>query len=198
MSKIIGVGPHYSSLLKAKNMELQDPLFLFTKPTTTLIYNGGLIELPESVDRVMAEVEIAIRINSTIKKISEQEAREGSFIDGFAISLDVTAQGKHVFGDGKVYDTFTPIGSFVQIQSPNEITIESYLNGQLQQSAVASEMYYSFEKIISYCSSIMTIEEGDIILTGTPATPFQINYGDIISLKSPELGAVSVQVASKD
>jgi 2-keto-4-pentenoate hydratase/2-oxohepta-3-ene-1,7-dioic acid hydratase in catechol pathway len=139
----------------------------------------------------MAEVEIAVRINRTLRNATEAELADLTAIDGYAVVNDLTAFGPRVMGEGKIYDTFTPIGSFQQVENPSSIRIESYLNGERQQVAGVSDMGYSFAKILAYFSEILTLEPGDIILTGTPKGPFEIKPGDHVEIRSEQLGTVS-------
>ncbi|MCT8137648.1 fumarylacetoacetate hydrolase family protein [Anaerobacillus sp. CMMVII] len=194
MGKIIGVGPHYQCLLESKGVTLADKPFLFIKPTSSIIKTGSTIELPSNVEKVLAEVEIAIKMKKTVKNISVEEVTELAVIDGYAICNDVTAIGEDLPSLGKLYDTFTPIGEFFTIENPSEIKIESYRNGELQQSATASGMGYSIPYLVSYISSLFTLEEGDIILSGTPVGAFEIQKGDTIELRSPQLGEVNNRV----
>lgn len=195
MSKIIGVGPHYSSALKERGLNRIDPLLLFIKPTTTIVSNHEKIQLPNNVEKVVAEVEIAIKVNQKIKNKSVEEIEQMNVIGGYAIACDVTAQGGNVFGYGKYYDSFTPLGSFIKLPtSTTKIELKSFLNGELMQVGNTSEMGYSFEKIISYCSYHFTIEENDILLTGTPAGTFEIHKGDIVRFQSPQLGEITHSV----
>ncbi|OIJ10809.1 hypothetical protein BKP37_17255 [Anaerobacillus alkalilacustris] len=187
MGKIIGVGPHYKCLLESKGLTLADKPFIFIKPMSSMIKTGAKIEIPPNVDKVMSEVEIAIKINKTVRDISVEDVSNLSVIGGYAICNDVTAVGEDLPSLGKLFDSFTPIGEFFPVQYPSEIKIESYLNGELQQSAYAFDMGYSFAYLVAYISSLFTLEEGDIILTGTPVNAFEIKKGDTVELRSPQL-----------
>lgn len=194
MTKIIGIGPHYPALLKSKGLPTDFVPHLFTKPMTSIVRDGQPIYLPHQADQVMAEVEIAIILNRTLRNVTEEELVDLSAIGGYAIANDLTANGPLVLGEGKIYDTFTPLGDFVQVNDINSIKIESYLNGELKQEASVADMGYSFARILSYFSKILTLEAGDIILTGTPTGPFEIQHGDCVEIVSPQLGKVCNQV----
>ncbi|MED4599404.1 fumarylacetoacetate hydrolase family protein [Paenibacillus validus] len=196
MAKIIGIGPHYPALLKAKNFPPDHVPHLFLKPMTTIVRDGQEIQIPSQAEKVIAEVEIALLVNRTLRNVTEEEMADLSAVGGYAIANDLTAVGPKVMGEGKIYDTFTPLGTFVKVDDPLSIRIESYQNGELKQSASASEMGFSFARILAYFSSIITLEQGDIILTGTPAGPFEIQPGDKIEIRSPQLGVVTNKVRS--
>lgn len=194
MTKIIGIGPHYPALLKSKGLPTDFVPHLFTKPMTSIVRDGQPIYFPHHANQVMAEVEIAIILNRTLRNMAEEELADLSAIGGYAIANDLTASGPRVMGEGKIYDTFTPLGEFIQVDDINTIRIESYLNGELKQEASVADMGYSFARILSYFSKILTLEAGDIILTGTPIGPFEIQHGDCVEIVSPQLGKVCNQV----
>ncbi|WP_449537871.1 fumarylacetoacetate hydrolase family protein [Ferdinandcohnia sp. Marseille-Q9671] len=197
MPKIIGIGPHYRCLLKSKEISFNARPILFMKPLQSVIHSKESIIIPKDAEQVLAEVEVAIRIDKTIRNISEQEVIDLNVINGYAIANDLTAFGVNVYGNGKIYDTFTPLGDFIEIEHPTEITISSYLNNVQKQCSSTLQMSLSFEKIVSYFSSIVTLEKGDIILTGTPAGPFEIKSGDVVEVSSPQLGSVINEVKSE-
>jgi len=192
--KIVGVGPHYASLLHSRQLELQNPLFLFTKPSTTIVQSGQNIVRPSQADQTIAEVEIAIRLKSSAKNITREQAKSRGLIEAYTIAFDMTAVGGKVFGDGKIYDTFTPLGEFKPYSDDKNITIQSRCNGQLMQSGSTQEMTYSFYELLAYCSEHFTLEAGDIILTGTPAGPFEVHAGDRIEMSSPDFGTYDFEV----
>jgi 2-keto-4-pentenoate hydratase/2-oxohepta-3-ene-1,7-dioic acid hydratase in catechol pathway len=190
MPKIWGIGPHYKSLLESKGMPKNSKPLLFIKPLTSRIGEGESIVIPRDAEKVMAEVEIAVQVNRMLRNANARELRDLSAISGYAIANDLTAFGEQVFGGGKIYDSFTPLGLFVPVADPSLIHIESYQNGILRQSASALDMGFDFAQILAYFSSVVTIEAGDILLTGTPAGPFEVFHGDQVELRSPQLGTI--------
>ncbi|MFD1776928.1 fumarylacetoacetate hydrolase family protein [Paenibacillus rhizophilus] len=194
MAKIIGIGPHYPAFLQSKGLSADFVPHLFLKPLSGVIGDGQTIRLPEHAERVMAEVEIAVLINRPLRNAREEELADLSAIGGYAIANDLTAFGPHVMGEGKIYDTFTPLGPFQKVKDPSSIRIESYLNGERKQSAGVEDMGYTFARILAYFSTILTLEAGDIVLTGTPVGPFEINPGDRVEIRSEQLGTVSNMV----
>lgn len=85
---------------------------MFLKPLSGVIGDGQAIHIPEHAEKVMAEVEIAVLINRTLRNAREEELADLSAIGGYAIANDLTAVGPRVMGEGKIYDTFTPLGPF--------------------------------------------------------------------------------------
>ena len=159
---------------------------LFLKPATSLIGDGAVIELGGQNVRVGWETELAVVIGKRGKNIREEDAY--NYIFGYTILNDISERGlnsrienRHLremdgFCDwlaGKWFDGFAPCGPWVvtrdEIADPHNLKIQFYLNGELRQAGSTREMIFSIPEQIAYISSIMTLEPGDIISTGTPA-----------------------------
>ncbi len=159
---------------------------LFLKPSTTLIGDGDVIELGGQNVRVGWETELAVVIGKRGKNIKAENA--GEYIFGYTILNDISERGlnsrlenRHKremdgFCDwlaGKWFDGFAPCGPCIvtrdEIADPHNLKIQFYLNGELRQFGTTREMIFSIPEQIAYISSIMTLEPGDIISTGTPA-----------------------------
>lgn len=159
---------------------------LFLKPGTSLIGSGSVIELGEQNVRTGWETELAVVIGKRAKNIKAENAYEHVF--GYTILNDISERGlnsrienRHFremdgFCDwlaGKWFDGFAPCGPWIvtkgEIENPHELEIKFYLNGELRQHGSTGEMIFSIPEQIEYISSIMTLEAGDIISTGTPA-----------------------------
>lgn len=159
---------------------------LFLKPSTSLAGDGSVIELGRQNVRVGWETELAVVIGTRGKNISIDNADE--FIFGYTILNDLSERGlnsrienRHLremdgFCDwlaGKWFDGFAPCGPWIvtkdEIADPHNLEIKFYLNGELRQRGSTNEMIFSIPEQIAYISSIMTLEPGDIISTGTPA-----------------------------
>ncbi len=158
---------------------------LFLKPSTSLIGDGDVIELGSNNAKVGWETELAAVVGRRGKNIKEEDAFE--YVLGYTILNDISERGlnsrlenRHsremdVFCDwlaGKWFDGFAPCGPWIvtkdEIPDPQNLLIEFYLNGELRQSGNTSDMIFSIPEQIAYISSIMTLEPGDIISTGTP------------------------------
>ncbi len=159
---------------------------LFLKPSTSLIGDGEVIELGRQNVKVGWETELAVIIGKRGKNITIENASEHIF--GYTILNDISERGlnsrienRHLremdgFCDwlaGKWFDGFAPCGPWIvtkdEINDPHDLEIKFYLNGEMWQNGNTSEMIFDIPRQIAYCSSIMTLEPGDIISTGTPA-----------------------------
>lgn len=159
---------------------------LFLKPSTSLIGDGDVITLGGQNVKVGWENELAVVIGRRGKNIGEREAYD--YVFGYTILNDISERGlnsrienRHLremdnFCDwlaGKWFDGFAPCGPWIvtkdEINDPHNLKIRFYLNGELRQFGTTREMIFSIPEQIAYISSIMTLEPGDIISTGTPA-----------------------------
>ncbi len=159
---------------------------LFLKPSTALVGDGDVIELGKQNVKVGWETELAVVIGKQGKNISEEDAY--NYVFGYTILNDISERGLNSrienrhrremdgFCDwlaGKWFDGFAPCGPWVvtkdEIADPHNLEIRFYLNGELRQYGSTREMIFNIPEQIAYISSIMTLEPGDIISTGTPA-----------------------------
>ena len=137
--------------------------------------------MPEQSERVEYEGEMALVIGKRIRRVEEKEARNSIFgVTGF---LDVTArdlQRKDVqFTRGKGFDTFGPCGPWIETDVEMEsLGIQTRVNGDLRQDGRTSDMIFSPATLVSYISQVMTLEPGDLVVTGTPEGVGPLNDGD--------------------
>ncbi|MFC5468001.1 fumarylacetoacetate hydrolase family protein [Cohnella suwonensis] len=188
--KIWGIGANY--IAKAEQMAVTPPdgePICFMKPATSLIGPGDAIILPEQSNRVTAEAEIGIVIGATCKHVSEADAM--NVIAGFAPTLDMTAQDIHArnprfLGRAKCFDTFFSFGP--HLVTPDECpvgeqwTVETVLNGKSAYKSDSTNMIYSIPFIVSYFSRMMTLQPGDVIMTGTPGS-VPLSPNDIVECR---------------
>ncbi|XP_008328133.1 acylpyruvase FAHD1, mitochondrial-like isoform X2 [Cynoglossus semilaevis] len=184
--KIIGVGRNYPDHTNKLNFPtLTEPL-LFLKPTSAYIREGSPILVPRYTDNVHHEVELGVVIGKGGTAIAQSAAME--HVAGYALGLDMTAFGPlHEsrakglpWTLAKAFNTSCPISDFIpkdRIPDPGNLNLWLKVNDQLRQSACTSDMRFSVPYLISYISDFITLEEGDLILTGTPdgLSPVQEN-----------------------
>jgi len=202
--KIICVGLNYRSHLA----EIDEPTpaypILFLKSVTSIIGHQESIVLPRVSEQVDYEGELAIVIGRRGKSIPEQEAL--SYVAGYTCANDVSAHDLEFrtsqWTSGKILDTFCPLGPVVltrdEIPDPSALRLRTILNGRTVQDACTSDMIFSPPFLISYISSLSTLEPGDLILTGTPAgigcnqkPQVFLKPGDQISVQIDGIGTLS-------
>jgi len=197
-TKLILVGLNYKDHAKELNMQIQENPILFMKPLTTLIGPEDNILYPEMSQKVDYEAELAIIIKDKCKNLEESEVMQ--HIEGFTCLNDVTARDLQK-KDGqwtraKSFDTFCPIGpKIVKNIDPNNVKIQSYLNGELKQDSNTSNFIFNTQKLVSFISKIMTLNPGDIIATGTPKGVGPMQKGDKIEIKIEGIGTLTNYVA---
>lgn len=193
-SKIIGVGLNYKAVAQAKGVEFPPQPILFLKPPSGLIGPDEAIVLPPAVKDPAFEVEVAVVIGKKAKNVPEAQALDVVF--GYSLTNDVTAKDHMPKGQpwarGKSFDTFTAVGPFIVTGlDPDNIDIRLTVNGAEKQNSNTADMIFGIRKLIADISAIMTLEPGDVILTGTPPGGGAFAAGDSIELSSPQLGTMT-------
>ena len=171
--KVVCVGLNYSDHTGESKMEPPKAPLLFGKFANTLCGDGDAIALPDGVGHVDAEAELAVVIGRTASGVSRDDALE--FVEGWTCANDVSARD-YQFGDGqwfrgKALDTFCPVGPRVVPRDEldvSDLRIEQRLNGDTLQDSRTSLLIFDVPTLISYVSASITLERGDLILTGTP------------------------------
>jgi 2-keto-4-pentenoate hydratase/2-oxohepta-3-ene-1,7-dioic acid hydratase in catechol pathway len=196
-SKIVCVGRNYAEHARELGNVLPEEPLLFFKPPSAIIGHREAIVLPQESQRVEHEGEIAVVIGKRIRSASQDEARAA--LSGITCANDVTARDLQK-ADGqwtraKGFDTFCPVGPrVVPVDARTDLAtleVTCRVNGQVRQHGQASEMAFSIPFLLSYISSIMTLEPGDLVLTGTPAGVGPIGAGDIVEVEVSGVGVLS-------
>ncbi|MBI2404471.1 MAG: fumarylacetoacetate hydrolase family protein [Gemmatimonadetes bacterium] len=195
-SKIVCVGRNYAEHAKELGNPMPKEPLIFLKPSSAVIGDGEPIVLPPQSQRVEHEGEIAVVIGARLKRVSEQPALAG--IAGVTCANDVTARDLQK-SDGqwtraKGFDTFCPVGPrVVPVKDLGDLTkleVRCRVNGQLRQQGKASDMAFPIPMVLSYISRIMTLEPGDLVLTGTPAGIGPLVAGDVVEVEIPGVGVL--------
>jgi len=174
--KILCVGLNYADHAKEFGNPLPNEPVIFNKAPSSLSFAGASIILPEQSDRVDYEGELVVVIGKDGRNVPKEQAM--TYVAGYCCGNDVSARdwqkGKPAgqWFLGKSFDTFAPVGPcFVtadEVGNPNDLKIETRLNGQVMQSSNTSCFIFKIDYLISYLSQVMTLRVGDLIFTGTP------------------------------
>ncbi len=173
--KIVCVGMNYRSHLKEQDGRFPSRPVLFCKANSSVIKDREDIVYPSDTEELDYEVELAVIIDKKMKDIPEEEVLD--YIYGYTVINDVTARDiQHSEGQwfrAKSFDTFAPIGPVIvtkdSIPDPQDLNLRSFVNGEHRQDSNTKEMIFGVFELISFISRSMTLEEGDLIATGTPA-----------------------------
>jgi 2-keto-4-pentenoate hydratase/2-oxohepta-3-ene-1,7-dioic acid hydratase in catechol pathway len=191
-SKIICIGLNYRSHIAEMGWETPKTPIIFTKPSSALIGPEEYIVLPEASSRVDFEGESAFVIGSRARN-----AKEGSeHIFGYTCFNDVTARDLQKsdpdWTRAKGFDTFAPIGPFLSISPPTEVVTR--LNGKTVQRSLLSDRVFGDDDLVKYISTVMTLERGDIVATGTPSGIAPMNPGDSVEVELDGVGILRNRV----
>lgn len=192
-SKIIAVGLNYRDHARELDLPVPETPVIFLKPPTSIIGPGDIIQYPGMSSRVDYEAELGIVIKDRVKEIRPEDAR--GHILGYTCANDVTARDLQKM-DGqwtraKSFDTFCPVGPWIETElDPDDLLVESYLNGKRRQSSRTSQFIFTVDQIVSFISRIMTLYPGDLVITGTPAGIGPMEPGDEIEVRIEGLGGL--------
>jgi 2-keto-4-pentenoate hydratase/2-oxohepta-3-ene-1,7-dioic acid hydratase in catechol pathway len=196
--KIICVGRNYSEHIKEQKAEISETPLLFLKPPSSVIGPMHTIVLPPQSQQVDHEAELVVVIGKRGRWIQPSEAF--SYIYGYTIGNDVTARDLQrrdgQWTRSKGFDTFCPLGPWIETEfDPTDAMITCHVNGELRQMASTHDMIFHVDQIIAFVSSIMTLEPGDVIMSGTPAGISPLHPGDVVEVSIDGLGKLQNPVA---
>lgn len=192
-SKIVCVGRNYAAHARELGNEVPKLPLLFFKPSSSLIGTGEAIVLPGASHQVEYESEIGVVIGRQARKVSAADAMQ--FVRGFTCANDVTARDLQKtdgqWGRAKGFDTFCPVGPRVA-EALDWTTLEviGRVNGTERQHGSVADMIFPIPVLIEYISNIMTLEAGDLILTGTPEGVGKLAPGDVVEVEIPGVGVL--------
>lgn len=200
-SKLVCVGRNYAKHAAELGGVVPDEPLIFFKPPSSMISDGQSIVVPNGVGRVDFEGEIAVVIGETCRSISAKDSWD--VVEGIAPLNDVTARDLQrmddQWGRAKGFDTFCPVGEIVSAASVDlsNLSVITRVNGEVRQQGHVSDLVFSIPVLIEYISSIMTLEVGDLIATGTPEGVGPLSVGDIVEVEVGEVGSVSNMVVAE-
>ncbi|MCK4977724.1 MAG: fumarylacetoacetate hydrolase family protein [Anaerolineales bacterium] len=193
-SKIICVGLNYPEHAIEHETEVPEIPLLFLKPPSSIIGPGETIFLPPQSQRIEHEAELAIVISQPGRWISPDDADD--HILGYTVANDVTARDlqrlDRLWTRGKGFDTFCPIGPWIDTDlDPADALITCAVNGQMRQMASTRDMVFTVNHLVAFISSVMTLESGDVILTGTPSGVGLLLDEDVVTINIEGLGTLT-------
>ena len=205
--KIVCVGLNYRDHADEQGVALPERPLLFAKWPNTLIGDGDPIRIPSISKQVDYEAELGVVIGRRASGVSADDAL--SFVDGYVVANDVSGRDLQ-FSDGqwvrgKSLDTFLPVGDLVpvgEVPDPQTLPIRAVLNGETMQDSSTSNMIFGVAEIVAFVSQAITLEPGDLIITGTPAgvgafrdPPVWLKPGDEIRIEIDGVGSITNPVS---
>ena len=202
-SKVICVARNYVAHAAEHAVDVPETPLLFFKPPSAVIGPGASIELPEESRRVEHEGELALIIGRRCRRVSEDEA--WSAVLGVCCANDVTARdiqrSEKLWTRAKGFDTFCPLGPVIVVgldrKAVADLGLRCSVNGEPRQQGRTSEMVFPPASLISSVSHVMTLEPGDVILTGTPAGVGLLQAGDEVTVEIETVGCLTNPVTAR-
>jgi 2-keto-4-pentenoate hydratase/2-oxohepta-3-ene-1,7-dioic acid hydratase in catechol pathway len=206
--KIVCVGLNYRDHAEEQGVALPERPLLFAKWPNTLISSGDPIRIPPISANVDYEAELGVVIGRRARRVSTDDALE--FVQGYVVANDVSGRDLQ-FADGqwvrgKSLDTFLPVGDLVPpsaVPDVQALRVRAVLNGEVMQDSTTANMIFGVAEIVSFVSQGITLEPGDLIITGTPAgvgafrdPPVWMAPGDEITIEIDGVGSITNPVVA--
>jgi len=192
-SKIVCLGLNYRSHAEETKLPIPEVPLIFLKPSTAVIGPEEQIVLPHGARRTDYEGELGVVIGKRAKDVPEANSAE--YILGYTCFNDVSERYNQrddvQWTRAKGYDTFAPLGPWIETEAmPEDLKIETYLNGELRQSSRTSDLIFSVPRVVSFISGVMTLLPGDVIATGTPSGIGKLDSGDVVEITIEMIGTL--------
>ncbi|MGC8915957.1 MAG: fumarylacetoacetate hydrolase family protein [Thermoanaerobaculum sp.] len=197
--KIVCVGLNYRAHAQEMGKELPQEPLLFLKSPQALLAPGGTVVIPPDSQQVEHEGELALVIAKPARNVKAKEAL--NYVLGYTCLDDVTARDiqrrEKVYARAKGYDTFCPVGPWLEteIPDPQALTITLSVNGQVRQHGSTADMIFPVAELVAFISRVMTLLPGDLVSTGTPPGVGPLHPGDRVEVTIPEIGTLAHGVA---
>ena len=190
-SKIPAIGLNYHEHAREMNKPAPEEPLLFMKPASSVIGFGSPVIMPALSRRIDFEGELGIVMGKACRAVTESEALD--FVMGYTCLNDITARDLQAkdgqYTRAKCFDTFCPIGPAIALDvEPGNLKIKTTLNGKLFQDSSTFDMIFSIEQMVAYVSSVMTLNPGDVIATGTPSGISTMQAGDTVCVELEGIG----------
>lgn len=198
--KIIACEWNYLDQIREFDRMVSDMPTVFSKPVSSVIGMNDPIILPVVSKRVEQECELAVVIGRQARGVPPDHAFD--YIFGYTIANDVTARDLQLSDEtwtrAKGFDSFCPIGPVIETDfEPADALLTCRVNGELRQMASTRDMLFPVQNLIAYISSIMTLDPGDVILTGTPVGTALLSPGDVVESVIDGIGQLSNPVRAQ-
>ncbi|KAI9030592.1 hypothetical protein DFJ74DRAFT_657110 [Hyaloraphidium curvatum] len=186
--KVIGIGRNFAEHAKELGNAVPTRPMFFLKPPSSIVLQPNPVEQPKDVE-LHHEIELGVVISRSGRDIPASQA--GDHVAGYCLAFDMTARNVQdrakragaPWSEAKGFDTFTAIGPFLpkeKVPDPHDVRLWCSVDGAIKQDGTTRDMIFKIPDLISHVSQIMTLEEGDLILTGTPAGVGKVEAGQVL------------------
>lgn len=201
-SKIICVGLNYSDHAEETGSDVPERPLLFYKPPNTLAAHGDTVALPREKERIDFEAELGVVIGEQCKHVQPEDADE--IIEGYTCLNDLSnrddQRSEQNWVRGKGFDNAAPIGPVVADPEhvPDDASIELRVNGETQQQSSIDNLLFPIPELIAEITTLITLEPGDVIATGTPAGVGPLTDGDVVEVEIEGVGTLEHDVSASE
>jgi 2-keto-4-pentenoate hydratase/2-oxohepta-3-ene-1,7-dioic acid hydratase in catechol pathway len=200
-SKIVCVGRNYAEHAAELGNDVPPEPLIFLKPPSSLVGPGEAVVYPAISQRVDHEGELALVIGRRCRNLKEEEAL--AVVYGYTLANDVTARDLQKrdgqWTRGKGFDTFCPVGPWIDTSfDPTNRRVRCLVNDQVRQDGNTALLIYSLARVLAHVTRFMTLEPGDLLLTGTPAGVGPVVPGNVMTVEIEGLGTLSNPVISEE
>ena len=200
-SKIVCVGRNYTAHAAELGNEVPDEPLLFFKPPSSIVAQGQPILLPKGVGRVDYEGEIGIVIRGDAYRVPESRALQhvGAVVPVNDVSARVLQRQDDQWARAKGFDTFCPVGNPVPADGVDldDLAVVTRVDGEERQRGHVSQLAFSIPFLIHYISRVMTLADGDLLITGTPEGVAPLAAGQTVEVEIPGVGVLSNPVRDR-
>lgn len=206
INKIVCVGRNYAEHAKELGNEIPEKPVLFLKPSSAVIYSGEKIVHPSFSNEMHHECELILLIGKTVKNCNLEVAEKA--IVGYAVGLDMTLRDiqnelkkkGHPWTIAKCFDNSAVLSHFIlkeeyALKGNEQLILK--VNGEIKQNDSIDKMIFNPAELIQYISSVMTLEEGDLVFTGTPAGVSKVKIGDKLEASFNEILKLETEIISE-
>ncbi len=204
IGKIVCIGRNYAEHIKELGNKTPDKPVIFIKPASAIIRDNGTITIPPHSNDCHHEVELAVLMGKNAKSVRAEKALD--YVAGYGVALDLTLRDVQTaqkekglpWEIAKAFDTSCPLSDFVsasQVTDPQNMGLKLTVNGDIRQDGNTRDMMRSVAELIAAASTYFTLEQGDILLTGTPSGVGRIQSGDRLIASIEQVGTLTVSVA---
>ena len=185
-SKLVCIGRNYAAHAAERNQDVPDRPLLFLKPPNAVSHHGATVSLPPDKDRIDQEAELAVVIGEQCRNVDEADAMD--VVAGYTAGMDISnrddQEAEVNWVRGKAFDNSSPLGpALVDADAvADDAAIRCRVNGEVRQDATIDQLIFSVPELIAEISAYLTLEPGDVILTGTPEGVHDLADGDEVEV----------------
>lgn len=205
VGKILCLGRNYVAHAREMNSAIPESPVVFLKPATAIIHSNQNVVIPRFSTDVHHEVEMVVVIGRRARNVRIEDAFD--FVEGYAVGLDMTlrdiqevAKKKGLpWSVAKGFDTSAPVSMAVErssVTNPHALDLTLKVNGKTRQQSNTRNMIFKIDFVVSYLSTVFTLEPGDLVFTGTPEGVGQIHAGDVLDAELESVGTLRVGVVN--